>query len=106
MAKRFLNSFYYAHLRILNDGSLIRFHVLYTREAERLLAAHKGQVVSLEIISPGNLLLTKRQEEALILAAVNGTASPTLIARKLGISRQAASKLLSKALKKLVRRSL
>ncbi|GEM_PF-6866124 len=84
-----------------NKRKMIKFIVLYNREIQKLLTKHREQLVDVEIISIRRVMLTDRQREVLVLAA-NGTGtSPTRIASKLNISRQAAQKILYNLVRKL-----
>ncbi len=80
---------------------IIKFIVLYNREVRKLLATHRDQLVDIEITSIRRVVLTDRQREVLMLAANGVGTSPTRIASKLNISRQAAQKIIHNLVRKL-----
>jgi DNA-binding CsgD family transcriptional regulator len=86
---------------VVVDGYLVRFLVLETREVAKLLEESRGRVVSVERVEVEDLVLTDRQRYVLKLAADGGGASPSRIAWKLGVTRQAAQKLIKTALRKV-----
>ncbi len=86
---------------VLDDGRRLRFLVAYNHETKRLIARHRDQLDTIEILDLRRVVLTKKQRQVLRLAA-NGTGtSPTKIADKLGVSRQAAQKLLQNLVRKI-----
>ncbi len=86
---------------VIVEGRLVRFLVLETREVERLLRESGDRVVSVEPVEVDDLVLTERQRRVLRLAADGGGLSPSRIAARLGVTRQAAQKLLRAALRKV-----
>ena len=86
----------------LEDHGRIRFTILYTGTARRLINRHRDRLESLEVYDYRSTILTEKQRKAIQIAAEEGL-SPTRVAEKLGVSRQAAGKLLRKAMAKIAR---
>lgn len=87
---------------VQEGGDKLKFVVMYTSQTKNLIDKYRDRIESFEVTDLRGLLLTKRQREVLSTAALRGP-SPSRIAKELGISRQAAQKLIAKALKKLTR---
>lgn len=85
---------------VVIDGRLVRFLVLDSREARRIVGETPSRLVSVEQVELENLVLTDRQRHALRLAADGAGPTPSRLARALGVTRQAAQRLLKTVLRK------
>jgi DNA-binding CsgD family transcriptional regulator len=86
---------------VLDDGKKIRFVTTYNREVKRILSEHRSQLVSVEVLDLRSVVLTRRQRELLRIVANGAGTSPSRVAVRLGVSRQAAQKLLTNLVKKI-----
>ena len=84
----------------LTGGGRMRFVVEDTWRVRRALRAFSDQVVSVEEADARGLVLTARQRRVLALIS-DGAGSIAEVARRLGVSKTAASKLVRKTLRKL-----
>lgn len=82
-----------------SDGSAIRFVVVYSRAVRALLKERGERVVSVKVLDLRRVLLTHRQRLALRLVASGTPISK--VAAELGITKQAARKLLGRLMRKL-----
>ncbi len=82
------------------EGELVRFIVLDTPALHRMLQNHGGRVVGVEPISISNIVLTEKQRKILQPAA-SASPTPSRIAAALGVTRQAAQRLLRQVVRKL-----
>ncbi|MFP3266385.1 MAG: bacteriocin [Thermoproteus sp.] len=82
------------------DNGVIKVIVADTRGARRVLAEHRGQVISVTPVKRSSLVLTYKQREVL-LALANGD-SISILARSSSRSKVAVYKLFRKALRKVV----
>lgn len=83
------------------DGVKVRFMTIYNREVRRVLSQHKHQLVNVEVLDLRSVVLTRRQRELLRVVADGAGTSPSRVARRLGVSRQAAQKLLNNLVRKI-----
>ncbi len=86
---------------VLDDGKRIRFMALYNREVKRILSEHRDQLVGVDVLDLRSVVLTRRQRELLRVVANGAGTSPSRVAVKLGVSRQAAQKMLHNLVKKI-----
>ena len=82
------------------DNGVIKVIIADTRGARRVLAEHRGQVISATPVKRSSLVLTYKQREVL-LALANGS-SISILARSSSRSKVAVYKLFRKALRKVV----
>lgn len=85
-----------------NGSRRLRFLVVVNGVVRRLLMEYSSQLDEVEIDDARNYYLTPRQAEALKLLS-NGANTVSGLSRKLGISKVAASKLIKRGLRKIVK---
>ncbi|MCE4620636.1 MAG: hypothetical protein F7C33_06410 [Desulfurococcales archaeon] len=85
-------------------GDSIVFLVNDNRHARRLLAQHSDDIVEVEEVDYREAYLTKRQRQVLRLLASGEASNVSRVARKLGISKPAALKLVKNSIRKIVER--
>ena len=86
-----------------NNGISIRFFTLYNARVRELLREFRDQIIDLVIDDYRNYYLTPRQLQILQLLG-DDRKSISNIAKSMGISKTAASKLLDKALRKIIKK--
>lgn len=91
-------------LPVIKEDQTIHFIVRESRNTLRVLREHAEDIVEIEPVDYREVYLTIRQKEALRLLANGDASNISRLARKLGISKPAALKLVKKSIQKIANR--
>lgn len=91
-------------LPVIRKDETIHFIVRETRRAMKILKEHEKDILKMEEVDYREVYLTLRQKEALRLLANGEASNISRLARKLGISKPAALKLVKNSIRKLASR--
>ena len=103
LAKLYHSTYVVGNPTLTPEGGIV-FIAINTREVRRILKHHKEELINVEEVDPRNIYLTPRQKEALKLLATGEASNISRLARRLGITKPAALKLVRKSLQKLAKR--
>lgn len=79
----------------------IRFLVLYNLSVRKILSDYRDQLIDLEVIDLRKVVLTEKQKQVLRMAGDGIGLSTSTLARRLGVSKPAARKLVRRTLCKV-----